>query len=177
MQSILTLPLGRNAVYGTIEVDIRQFAEHVRDFIFEYGIRQLLNDAMATKVDKEGNDLTNDEIIAKAYNRRNNLYSGELRRAGNGTVADPFLAECYAEAKAQTIATLKKKGAWAAPKGTKNRFLHCINVLAAASGKSFDDEREFLDKVLEGPHGKDIKKRAKATVDARQSDTSLDDLF
>jgi hypothetical protein len=166
----MTLSLGRASRYGTIEVDVTKFHDHVQAFIFEYGIRQLLNDAMATKVAADGSDLSDDEIVTKAYNRRDHLYSGELRRAGNGTVADPFLAECYAEAKAQTIATLKKKGAWSAPKGTKNRFLFCINAIAAASGK-------FLDKVLAGPHGKDIKKRARATVDARSADTSLDELF
>ena len=110
----MTLPLGRASRYGTIEVDVTSFADHVQAFIFEYGIRQLLNDAMATKVDKGGNDLSDADIVVKAYNRLDHLYSGELRRAGNGTVADPFITECYAEAKAQTIITLKKKGAWRA---------------------------------------------------------------
>jgi hypothetical protein len=93
-----TCPLGRNSFYGTIPVDCTEFAEHIHRHIYEYGLRQILNDAIADKKDADGKPLPDDEIIAKAYTRLNNLLAGNIRTRTEAS--DPIEAETNKLAKA-----------------------------------------------------------------------------
>lgn len=96
-----TIPLGRNAVYGQLAVDLQRLPPHVHDYVYAYGLRQVLNDAMAQKKDEDGNALTDDVIRAKAEKRLDNMYAGELRARGDAAEpADPVEAEAYKLAKA-----------------------------------------------------------------------------
>ena len=65
----ITVPLGRQSVYGTLEVPVGKFPPHVLDYVFNYGLKQVLNDAMADKKDDDGNPLSADLIRAKAEKR------------------------------------------------------------------------------------------------------------
>ena len=54
----ITIPLGRNSIYGTIDIDVERLPHNALEYIAMYGFKQVVNDAMATKVDKNSNDLT-----------------------------------------------------------------------------------------------------------------------
>lgn len=124
----ITIPLGRNSVYGTMPVDCTKFPPHVVDHIWNYGVRQLLNDAMANKKDEDGADLPADQIVAKAQKRLDTLYSGELRAKGEtAEPVDPVEAEAWKLAKAAMTKVYTEIGAFKdVPKGTKDRFAAVI---------------------------------------------------
>jgi hypothetical protein len=65
MQTIV-VPLGRNGKYGTLTCDCTKFNETVQKHVWEYGLRQCLNDAIASKEDDDGVKLTNEQLVAKA---------------------------------------------------------------------------------------------------------------
>ena len=94
-------PLGRNAVYGTLAINCDDFPDHIQRHIYEYGLRQILNDAMADKKDEDGNPLANGEIRAKAEKRLDTLLRGEIR--SRSEPADPIEAETVKLAKAAII--------------------------------------------------------------------------
>lgn len=173
-----TVTLGRGGKYGRIEVDESRLNDEVKAYVWDYGLRQVLNDAMATKtiiVKDDGGtverNLTDEEIVAKATKRLENLYAGVLRSRSEGEPADPFEAECYREAKRTVEASLRTKGLFKdVPKGTKDRLMFVVNRARAAAGKPEATEAAYLAEVLEGPAGADIKKRARAAIKAREID-------
>lgn len=167
----VTVPLGRGAKYGHVDVELGRFNEAVHEYLYMYGLRQVLNDAMATKTDKDGNVLAPENIVAKAVNRLENLYAGILRSRSEGEPADPFEAECYREAKRTAEYYLRAKGQFKdVPKGTKDRFMFVVNRLRAAAGAPEADEAEYVAELLSGPAGAGIKKRARDAIRGREVD-------
>lgn len=172
-----TIPLGRAGKYGTLEVETERFSAEIHDYIYAYGLRQVLNDAMAEKKAEDGSALPDDEIVAKAQKRLDNLYAGVLRTRGESEPFDPFEAECYRLAKANIEADFRKAGKMKdVPKGTKDRLLFVVNRELAAQGKAaVPDVATLVAKYLNGPRGADVKKNARAILKARESDA--DDLL
>jgi hypothetical protein len=104
----MQVPLGRNAAYGQLQVDVTKFAGHVIDHLFNYGVRQSLNDAIA-----ERKDLSITEIVAKAQKRLDTFYSGELRVRGAGEPIDPVENRAWVLAKAAIRTMATKTPQWA----------------------------------------------------------------
>lgn len=140
-----TIGLGRGAVYGTLTVDATRLSEPVLRHIFEYGLRQVLNDAIATKTDKDGNGLSKEQIFAKAEARLTAFYAGELRTRGEAEPADPVEALAHEMAKDVMIAYYKRNDLWGPfPKGTKNRFAWTITKRRAARGLPVIEEADAV---------------------------------
>jgi hypothetical protein len=122
-----TVPLGRNAKYGTMEVDTSKFADHVHDHVYDYGLRQILNDAIADKTDDHGAPLSDGDLYAKAQKRLDTLYSGELRvRRESAEPIDPVDAEVWRMAKKAITTAMKGAPEYAKTKGEKDRVLATI---------------------------------------------------
>lgn len=134
----IIVPLGRNAAYGTMEYVTTRFAPHVALHVFEYGLRQLTNDAMADKTDDDGKPLPADQIVAKAEKRRDTLYSGALRlRRGEVEPIDPVEREQLRLAKAHAIELLKKTDEYKSAKG-KDRIEQTVAARHAADNSRPD---------------------------------------
>lgn len=138
LDSNLTIPLGRAAKFGTLDVTLEKLPNVSRDHIFIYGLRQILNDAIAEKKDDEGADLPIEELRAKAQKRLDTLYSGELRaRSESAEPVDPIEAEMYRVAKGALTRGAKETPEWkTVPKGTKDRVEWVIAKRAEARGET-----------------------------------------
>lgn len=174
--------LGRNGKYGNMPVNLARFSDTVHTHIYDYGLRQILNDAMASKTDEEGNALSPEAIVAKAQKRLDNLYEGKFRatrEGGERTPTDPIEAEAYKLAK-EELAEIFKPAMAQAPKGTKQRLLWAINRQRAAKGaEAFESVSDVVDTYLAGPKGDAVMKRAKRNVADRQKaaeQVNLEDL-
>ena len=144
MYGNMEIPLGRDANFGRISVDTDRFSDEVQRHIYEYGLRQILNDAMASKKNADGEDLSKEEIVAKSQKRLNSLYNGDLRARSEQT-GDPIERLVHTFAKAATIARWQRDGKYVAPKAEKNKFLYVANVTQTAAGKlPFKSELECL---------------------------------
>lgn len=173
LNDTITIPLGRNSVYGTLDIDVARLPANAREYIWQYGLKQVINDAMATKVDKEGNDLTNKEIAAKASAKLDALYEGTLRMRVETVAADEYEAEAIREAKRHTIAIFTKAGIMKnIPKGTENRMMFSLNRELASKGKPAMTEAEYLATFFTTTVGKAIMTRAIKIVDERRSDAN-----
>lgn len=176
LPTIMQIPLGRAAKYGQLNVELERLPYQVKDYIFEYGLRQVLNDAMATKTDEDGNVLTAEEIVAKAEKRLANLYDGTLRSrsAGDAEPLDPFEAECYRIAIADLQSIFRAGGKFKGlPKGTKDQLMFVVNAERAKQGLGEIDRPEMV-KLFMAKNGKAVEQRAKANLKAREG---LDELF
>ena len=167
----VNVPLGRNAKFGTLQVDTAKFTLETHDYIYSDGLRQVLNDAMATKVDDDGKALSDDEIRAKAVKRLDNLYAGTLRARGMGDAepVDPFEAECYKLVIADLTARYRKadkmKGL---PKGTKDQLMFVVNRDRATKGLEAITRAEAVEKYMAGPLGPKVAKVAKENLTRRE---------
>lgn len=173
------VPLGRGAKLGHMTVDITRFTPAIHDYVYTYGLRQIINDAMADKTDDDGKPLPDDQIIAKAQKRLDNMYAGELRarREGGGEPADPVEAEFQRLVWAMLGDGFKASGELKdVPKGTKDRVLAVINQRRTAKGQSEIDRTAACAAVAETPKGKALRKQAERTVRER-GDVNLDELF
>src|SRR4051812_1910533 len=90
----ITIPLGRNAKHGQVQIDLSRFAPAVQQHVFEYGLRQLINDAIANG---------GDDLQSKAQKRLDRLYEGHIRAANGSAEANPVEAEANALAKAALV--------------------------------------------------------------------------
>lgn len=124
------VPLGRAGKYGHLAVDRTKFTAEVALHIWNYGERQLLNDAIATKTDEDGNELTDRELHAKATKRLDTLYSGELRVASDREPTDPVESIMHRLAKSAIAAQIKETPEYKAIKPAKghDRVLAAIRV-------------------------------------------------
>jgi hypothetical protein len=175
---VMVLPLGRGSKYGTMEVDCSRFNDEVNAFIYVYGLRQIINDAMATKTDSEGNELSDAEIVAKAQKRLDNLYEGVIRTRGESSEpTDPVEALAWGEAKKTMEALLRKADQWKdIPKGTRNRLMFVLNRARVVAGHEEIDEESAINTFLEKNPA--IRRRAKQQYDAREKMAeTLVDLF
>ena len=171
LDDTITIPLGRNSVYGTLDVAVGRLPANALEYVFMYGLKQVINDSMATKVDKDGAALTDTEIADKAFNKLDALYDGTLRMRGEAVAADAYEAEAIREAKRHTIAVFTKAGIMKnIPKGTDNRMMFALNRELVAKGKPEMTEADYLANFFETKAGKAIKVRAIETVDARRKD-------
>jgi hypothetical protein len=130
----VNVPLGRNAKFGNMLVRIENFSEHVHEHVYSYGLRQILNDAMADKTDDDGNPLPPDQIIAKAQKRLDALYAGELR-VRNGSSAepiDPEDREAFRMARDKITEQFKSLGIW--PKKGPDKFQQAVDARRIAKG-------------------------------------------
>jgi hypothetical protein len=166
------IPLGRNGKFGRMMIDAQRFAPNVNEHIYVYGLRQILNDAMADKTDDDGNVLPTDQIVAKAQKRLDALYAGDLRvrRAGDVEPADPTEAEIARSVKAIMHNVYTEIGAYkSVPKGTKNRLLWVANDRRAAKSlPPFETLQEVIDEYMsKSPKAAAIRKEAERTVKMR----------
>jgi hypothetical protein len=164
----VVIPLGRASRYGTMTVDCSRFNDEVHTFIYMYGLRQIINDAMATKVDADNKPLSDAEIVAKAQKRLENLYEGVIRtRADTSEPADPVEALAWGEAKKTMEALLRKADQWKdIPKGTRNRLMFVLNRARVAAGHPEIDEESAINTFLDkNPR---IRARAKQQYEARE---------
>jgi hypothetical protein len=83
-------------------VDPAQLPDHVRDHVWAYGLRQILNDAAASAKNA-------DEAKGMADKRFANLLAGTLR-ASSGRESDPVKAEALRLATAKVHTALRAKG-------------------------------------------------------------------
>jgi len=173
LDDTIILPLGRNSVYGTLDINVAKLPDNALAYIWQYGLKQVINDAMATKEDKDGNKLTNAQVGQKAVDKLAALYDGTLRMRGEAVAADAYEAEAIREAKRHTIAVFTKAGIMKnIPKGTENRMMFALNRELAAKGKPEITEAEYLANFFTTKAGKAIMARAIETVDARRNDES-----
>src|SRR6266567_5478518 len=93
MDQMQTIPLGRAGKYGSLVVDTVKFTDAIRDHVWAYGLRQILNDAIADKTDDDDRPLSAEELVAKAQKRLDTLYSGEIRTRAAAEPADPTAAQ------------------------------------------------------------------------------------
>jgi hypothetical protein len=167
----ITIPLGRNSVYGTLDIDVERLPHNALEYIWNYGLKQVLNDAMATKVDKEGEPLSDSQVGQKAYEKLSALYEGTLRMRGEAVAADAYEAEAIREAKRHTIAVFTKAGLMKnIPKGTENRMMFALNRELRAKGVPEITEVTYLANFFTTKVGKAITERARKTVDQRRAD-------
>ena len=162
-----TIPLGRGAKYGVIEVDDSRFNAEVEEYLWLYGIRQVLNDAMATKTDKDGNELSDAAIREKAENRLAALYEGTLRQRGESIEPlDPVEAVAFGEVRKAITAQLKADGEWKdIPKGTRNVMMFVLNRMLAKAGMAETDEESAIRAILDSDPS--FMRDAKRVVDSR----------
>jgi hypothetical protein len=166
------VPLGRNGKYGRMQVELSRLNSVVNDHIYDYGLRQILNDAMADKTDDDGNQLPTDQIVAKAQKRLDALYAGDLRvrRAGDAEPADPVEAEIARSVKAIMHNVYTEIGAYkSVPKGTKNRLLWVANDRRVQKNlEPFETLQEAIDEYMsKSPKAAAIRKEAERTVKMR----------
>lgn len=152
----MTIQIGRNAAYGHVDVNCDKFPPHVNEFIYDYGLRQILNDTVSQKDDKDGNRLTNAEIFAKAQKKYEQLLAGELR-APRGS-ADPVEAIAWQMAKDEITTYLQSKKCWPKGKG-KDKLQTAIN----ARMKQLKKESTGVDEYVEAW----LKQRPELLVDAK----------
>lgn len=165
-----TIPLGRGACYGTLAVEDEKFSDAVRAHIFEYGLRQVLNDAIAQKKTDDGEAIPTDQLVAKAQARLDAFYRGEVRTRGTAEPADPVEAELARLAKDTILALYRKLGEMTdVPKGTKNRLLFVANRRRAARHQpELADDAEMIRVFLESsPQAAALRKQAERTVRER----------
>lgn len=149
---MMTIPLGRNAVYGTLQVDTDRLPAHISAYVFEYGLRQVLNDAMAEKKDEDGRPLPDDQIVAKAEKRLDALYAGTIRSRGVGepAVRDPVEAEVRRLAVAQLDKRFAALGEYAG-RPVKGRLVAVWNARQRATCATVGEVvAEYLARLTDG---------------------------
>ena len=178
LSDVITIPLGRNSVYGTLDIDVARLPSTAREYVFLYGLKQVINDAMAIKTDKDGKVLGNDAVAEKALNKRDALYDGTIRMRSESVAADAYEAEAIREAKRFTIAFLTKKGHMKdIPPKTENRILYAINRYLVSQGKPETTEADYLAAFFAGPNGETVRERARKIVDDRRAlEADMDEL-
>lgn len=167
----VSVNIGRGGRYGVLTVDTSRFNDAVQAYIYDYGLRQCLNDAAATKTGDDGNTLGNDAIRALAEKRLANMYVGELRaRREGGEPADPV----EAEVRKLAVGNIRKMlGDIAIPSdiiGPIPRLLAQINKSRADRKLApVADIAEAVALYMAGPKGAAVRKSAERIVAERKS--------
>lgn len=165
----ITVPLGRNGKYGSREIRVADMPAVSHLYSFEYGVRQAVNDAMADKIDDDGNALSVELIVAKADKRIDALMAGTVRQRGVGSAEplDPIGAETWRLAKIDLVAMAKAIKTDTKAKGDAG-LLTRIN--ASRVNRRMEEFAALSDAIaayLDGPKGADIMRRAKRNVAER----------
>jgi hypothetical protein len=166
----ITVPLGRNGKYGSRDVPVAAFTADIHRYAYEYGLRQIVNDAMADKTDDDGNALSPELIVAKADKRIDALIAGTIRQRGIGTAEplDPVEAEAWRIVKADLVVMAKPFAEHV--KGMKGdaALLARINVSRVNRRlPEFESLEDAITAYLGGPRGPAILKRAQRNVAER----------
>jgi|SRR5216684_3376425 len=166
----VSINIGRGGKYGTLTVDTSRFNDAVQAYIYDYGLRQCLNDAAATKTDDAGEPLSNGAVLALAEKRLANMYTGELRaHRATGEPADPIEAEVRKIAVANIRAMLGHVAVPSDVKGPIPRLLHQINTSRAERKLApVADIAGAVDLYMAGPKGKAVRASAERIVRERQ---------
>lgn len=103
-----------------VEVDESKFAAHVNEFVFAYGLRQILNDchsSLTSKVKNEAGetvdnpDYTPDNIMALVAKKLDSLYAGEIRaQRGEGGSGDPVEDRAWTLARKDVVSAARAQG-------------------------------------------------------------------
>jgi len=180
----ITLDIGKKVRFGSIEIDLDRMPQIALNYIFNYGLRQTFNDKVADKTDNKSptkEQLTAEQIVAKAEARLQALYDGTIRVRSAGIATDEYELEAFKEMKRHLIAQLNKAHKMDnIPKGTKDRFMYAVNRMMAANGKPETTEREYLlDRLTNTKVGQVIRQQAIEAVDKRRAreDEAADALF
>lgn len=67
----------KDAEGTTVQISVKDLPENARDYVVEYGIRQIMNDCHAS-------DKTIEEAIASTKQKAEDLQNGVIRRGGGG---------------------------------------------------------------------------------------------
>jgi hypothetical protein len=164
----ITVPLGRNGKYGSRDIAVADLPEAIHAYVFEYGLRQTVNDAMADKTDDDGNPLSRELIVAKADKRIDALKAGTVRQRGEGSAEplDPVEAEAWRIAKADLVVMVKDVKVTGL-KGDK-ALLARINVSRTSRRlPEFESLADTITAYLATPKGAAIMKRAQRNVAER----------
>lgn len=163
----IIVPIGRAGKYGTVIVDGGHLNEQVHDYIWLYGIRQVLNDACSDKKDGAGNPLTDAEVLALAQAKYDRLVLGELRKRGESAEPlDPVEREAYRLAKDAIIKAFKEKGLW--PTKGEDKFQQAVDVRMVNLRMDPMDAGDYIEKWLDA--NPSVRKRAARIVKERQAD-------
>jgi hypothetical protein len=166
----ITVPLGRNGKYGSRDVSVAAFTADIHRYAYEYGLRQIVNDAMADKTDDDGNALSPELIVAKADKRIDALMNGTIRQRAGGSAEplDPVEAEAWRIVKADLVVMAKPFAEHV--KGLKGdaALLARINVSRVNRRlPEFESLEDAITAYLGGPRGQAILKRAQRNVAER----------
>lgn len=168
----IDVPIGRGAKYGHIHC-IAKFPQSVHDYIYLYGLRQVLNDACSDKKDGDKNPLPNAEVLALAQAKYDRLVAGELRKRGEASEPlDPVEREAYRLAKDAIIKAFKSKGLW--PTKGEDKFQQAVDARMVNLRMEAMDAGDYIEKWLDA--NPKVRKSAERIVKERQSadDATLD---
>lgn len=170
MYGTINVPMGRAAKLGMMPVDTERFNDTVQRHVYEYGLRQILNDAMADKTDDDGKPLSDADIVAKAQKRLDTLYSGELRtHRAPSEPADPVEREAYRIARERIEAGFRLLKIW--PAKGRDKFDAAVAERAKQLGMEMTTEQYILGYLDKNPKVRTdakriVAQRAKDVVDA-----------
>lgn len=171
----VTVPLGRNAKFGHADVELGRFNETVNEHVYMYGLRQILNDAMADKTDEDNNPLPTAQIVAKAQKRLDALYAGELR-VRNGSAAepiDPVDREAFRMARDKITEQFKSLGIW--PKKGPDKFQQAVDARRIATHSEPMESADYIAAWLE--RNPKVVAAAKRIVAERAKSDDVSDLI
>jgi hypothetical protein len=170
LPDVITIPLGRAGKYGSMDFDLTKVAPSaLHDIVWHtwgYGVRQIHNDAMADKTDDDGAPLSDEAIVAKAYKRRDTLYSGELRtRRESAEPVDPVEREAYRMAREKIEKQLTAENMW--PKKGRDKFDRAVAARCEYLGREMTTEEYIIAWLEKNPTirvqaAKIVRERAKA---------------
>jgi hypothetical protein len=117
----------------TLQVDVAQFNDDVLTYLFNYGLKQVLNDAGSA-------GKSADEKLAMAETKLAALYAGELRKQREaGEPADPVGKEAFRIAGDLVAKLLGRiyKGEWKCPDMAKARAFAAKHELDLSDAETF----------------------------------------
>lgn len=147
MTKVISVTIAK--ISQSIDIDFDTMPDSSRDFIFNYGIRQYLNDAVAGESDA-------DKGLEKVMARMAKLESGDLS-ARAGRESDPIKVEMKALARNAVRNAIRKAG---------------------KKVSDYEDQITTLIENYLSKHGESVRATAQANVAARKSaeSVSLEDL-
>lgn len=162
------IPLGRGARYGTLAYDATAWSPTVQQHVWDYGIRQLVNDAIADKLGPDGEALGDADIVAKAAKRLATLASGELRvtRVSATEPHDPVERAMRRLARDACVDLVRRSDAYANAAPAP----HARRMAIAVAARGYADMDAMIDRYIAvvdvaGAGGKPSKLR-RAAMDA-----------
>lgn len=163
--------IGRNGLYGSVDIDQAQFPLHVQSFIYDYGLRQILNDTVSDKTDKDGNPLTAEQIMAKVNAKIEQLKAGELRMRGPAAEpVDPVEREAFRMAKEAITKQFKELKIW--PTKGEDKFQQAVDKRCAAVRIDRLEANDYIEKWLAA--NPKVRKAAEKIVKEREGSGQVD---